>query len=595
MAKTPDATTHLSLTSVVHEALVSRHILSTRTILLYAASSPLLIVTAEFIRNGQSSIWAAIAFALYSAMISATLALATRWLVRLAWGTRPRARITMLWLLSIGATRGAIMGVIVTETGAAPEPHFLERIIGGATSLPLILGIIAVLVGGVIDHRERVSELTQTVARLTDRRTQTLQILTAFRTDLAERTSTAIMPALSRISRLLDPQTEHTRGTVIGELSNLVDTVVRPLSHDLAANKPDELPPAAQTAIVPKPEWGRTPAYDALQPLWSGIIVVGVAASGVVEFFGAFRGFTMALLYAGVLVGVVAALRFVFRDSDIRPLPLILLATGSHELGAVAYIATLWVLGFPIYSYPLSIAGIIVATPLVGGSIAAYVILALRRESIEHELQDSNLELGHIVSGYRRTAWLEQRRRAHHLHSTVQSRLHAEARFLSSRTGILNDREVERLHETIESISDSASVSPAYGVDPLRELDKLRDFWAGICQIQLDISDEVRAALDDNGAPAEAVQLVTTEAITNAIRHGSATHIIVEMWLSSPEVVSVSVTNNGGIVTMDDRSGLGMTTYDELTMQWDLTTLSDVTTFTASISTRNAVVEIPTA
>lgn len=593
MAKTSDSAPHLSLTSVIHEALVSRHILSTRTILLYAATSPLLIVTAEFIRNGQSSIGAAVAFAMYSAMISATLALATRWLVRLAWGTNPRARITVVWLLSVGATRGAIMGVIVTESGAATEAHFVERIIGGATSLPLILGIIAVVVGGIVDHRERVAELTQTVARLIERRSQTLHILTAFRTDLAERTSTAIMPALGRITRLLDPQTDLTRGTVIGELSNLVDTVVRPLSHDLAANKPDELPPAAVTAPIPKPEWGRTSAYDAIQPLWSGIIVVGVAASGVVEFFGAFRGFTMAMLYAGVLVAVLAAFRFVFRDSEIRPLPLILLALFSHELGAVAYMGTLWALGFPIFTYPLSIAGIIVATPIVGGSIAAYVILSRRRETIEHELQDSNLELGHIVSGYRRTAWLEQRRRAHHLHSTVQSRLHAEARFLSSRTGILNDRELERLHETIDSISDSASVSPSYGVDPLLELVKLRDFWAGICEIRLDVSDEVRAALHNNDAPAEAVQLVTTEAITNAIRHGAATHIVVEMVLSSPEVVSVSITNNGGTVTADERSGLGMTTYDELTMQWDLLTLSDLTTFTASISTRNSVVEIP--
>ncbi|MEY5017866.1 MAG: hypothetical protein RL431_915 [Actinomycetota bacterium] len=593
MAKTPDAKPHLSLTSIVHEALVSRHILSTRAILLYAATSPLLIVTAEYIRNGQSSIWAAVAFSLYSAMISATLAVATRWLVRLAWGTHPRARITVLWLLSVGATRGAIMGVIVTETGAATEPHFVERILGGATSLPLILGIIAVVVGGVLDHRERVAELTQTVSRLIDRRAQTLKILTAFRSDLAERTSTAIMPALSRISRLLDPQTDLTRGTVIGELSNLVDTVVRPLSHDLAANKPEDLPPAIHNSQIPKPEWGRTSAFDALQPLWSGIIVVGVAASGVVEFFGAFRGFTMAMLYAGVLIAVLAAFRHVFRRYSFRPLTLIVLASLAHELGGVAYVYTLWALGFPIFDYPLSIAGIIVATPIVGGSIAAYVILALRRELIEQELRDSNLELGHIVSGYRRTAWLEQRRRAHHLHSTVQSRLHAEARFLSSRTGILNDRELERLHETIDSISDSASVAPAYGIDPLRELDKLRDFWAGICEIRLDISDEVRDALHNNGAPAEAVQLVTTEAITNAIRHGSATQIEVEMRLSNPEVVSVAVTNNGGNVTTEERSGLGMTTYDELTMQWDLSTMSDMTTFTASISTRNTVIELP--
>ena len=66
------------------------------------------------------------------------------------------------------------------------------------------------------------------------------------------------------------------------------------------------------------------------------------------------------------------------------------------------------------------------------------------------------------------------------------------------------------------------------------------------------------------------------------------------MRLSSPEVVSVEVTNNGGTVTADERSGLGMTTYDELSMQWDLTTMSDMTTFTASISTRNTVIELPT-
>ena len=593
MAKTPEATPHLSLTSVVHEALVSRHILSTRTILLYAAVSPILIVTAEFIRNGQSNLWGAIAFSIFSAVISATLALATRWLVRLAWGTRPSARVTMLWLVLVGAARGAIVGVVVAQIGAAPEPHFVERIVGGATSLPLIMGVIAVVVGGVLDHRKRVAELSQTIARLTARRTQTLQILAAFRRDLAERTSTAITPALGRITRLLSSQTELTRGTVIGELSNLIDTVVRPLSHDLAANRPDELPPASASTPIPRPQWGRTSAYDAIQPLWSGVIVVGVAASGVVEFFGAFQGFTMAMLYAGVLVAVLATFRFIFRASQFRPAFLIVMAGLVHELGVAAYLVTLWVLDFPIFDYPISIFGMLVATPIVGAAIAAHVIFARRRATIEQELRKLNLELGHIVSGYRRSAWLEQRRRAHHLHSTVQSRLHAEARFLSSRTGILNERELERLHETIESLSDSASVSPAYGIDPLVELAKLRDFWAGICEITLSVSDDVRESLEGNDAPSQAVQLVSTEAITNAIRHGSATQIMVDMRLSSPEVIALTITNNGGTVSADERSGLGMTTYDELTMQWDLMTMSDVTTFAADISTRNTVVDIP--
>lgn len=593
MAKTFEAAPHLSLTSVVHEALVSRHILSTRTILLYAAVSPILIVTAEFIRNGQSNLWGAIAFSVFSAVISATLALATRWLVRLVWGTHPSARVTVLWLVLVGAARGAIVGVVVAQIGAAPEPLFVERIVGGATSLPLMMGVIAVVVGGVVDHRERVAELSRTISRLTARRTQTLQILAAFRHDLAERTSTAITPALGRITRFLSAQNDHTRSTVIGELSNLIDTVVRPLSHDLAANRPDELPPESTSTPIPRPRWGQTSAFDAVQPLWSGVIVVGVAASGVVEFFGVYQGFTMVMLYAGVLVAVLASFRFVVRTVRLRPVGLIVLTVVAHEVGVAAYLGALWVLQFPIFDYPLSIFGMLVATPIVGGSIAAHAIFARRRATVEQELRDSNLELGHIVSGYRRTAWLEQRRRAHHLHSTVQSRLHAEARFLSSRTGILNERELDRLLETIASLTDSASVSPAYGIDPLIELAKLRDFWAGICEITLAVSDDVRGALVGNDAPAQAVQLVSTEAITNAIRHGSATQIIVEMDLSSPEVIALSISNNGGTVSADERSGLGMTTYDELTMQWDLMTLSDVTTFTAAISTRNMVVDIP--
>ncbi|PTW91092.1 signal transduction histidine kinase [Microbacteriaceae bacterium MWH-Ta3] len=574
------------LTDSIREAFTSDLVVSNRVILLYGVSGIILIFAAEFVRNGQSDLGSALTLSALSTAVSVALAFATRWVVKLVWRRTRRSGIVTAWLMSVGAARGWVMSGVVTAWGLPELAQVTERVIGSATSLPLVYGINAVVLHGVVSHRERVDSLQRTLAQLSERREQALRTLVTFRDDLSERTITAISPVVERIRRMLALNSPETRAAILIELSSLVDTVVRPLSHSLAEIRPDELPPTRTYLRSAKPVWTATPLWNAIEPAWTAILVFGVLTPASMEFFGAWPGFTITLLFAGCLVFVLELTRTLLGSFALRPIPLAIISVVAHEVAAVLFFVSLEVLGRPITDYPVSIVIAVIAMPFVAVAFTSHAVFTVRREQIEQSFRDSRRELEHIVSVYRRTTWLEQRRRAHHLHSTVQSRLHAEIRFLAAREGELNDREAERVHETLAGLEQSGYSAPQNPVDCLAELARLRDFWAGLCAITLVADTEAHALVSANAEANEAVLIVGTEAITNAIRHGAATEVRIEITATENDVVRVTVTNNGDRPSDESVSGLGMKTYDELTMSWNLTCENDLVVGTFDISTR---------
>lgn len=574
------------LTASIREAFTSDYALSNRVILLYGLTGSVLIFATEFVRNGQRDLIQALTIASMSTVVSVLLAFGTRWIVRLVWRRARRSGVITVWLMAVGAGRGWIMAHVVALMGFPELVQMSDRMIGGATSMPLVYGMNAVVLHGIRSHRDRVDVLRRTLANLVERRTVAIQSVTQFRDDLAERTATAINPVLERVTRLLALNSGETRSTIIVELSSLVDTVVRPLSHSLAESSPTELPSSRSLTRSTRPVWPTIPLWNAIEPAWTAIIVFGVLTPAVIEFFGTWPGLTMTLLFAGCLVFVLELTRTLFGSVKLRPVALALISVFAHEIGAALFFFSLNVLGQPAYDYPVSIVTAVVAMPIVAIAIASHAVFSSRREQIEQTLSASRREMEHIVSAYRRTAWLEQRRRAHHLHSTVQSRLHAEIRFLSARDGELNDREAERVQETLASLAQSGYSSPHQHVDALAELARLRDFWAGMCAITVITDDEAHELVGANPETSEAVLIVGTEAITNAIRHGAATVVRVEISVAENDVVRLTVTNNGDHVREDSISGLGMKTYDELTLTWNLNRIDDTVVGTFDISTR---------
>jgi two-component sensor histidine kinase len=191
-------------------------------------------------------------------------------------------------------------------------------------------------------------------------------------------------------------------------------------------------------------------------------------------------------------------------------------------------------------------------------------------------LDDVRVDMTLQLSEARRRAWLHQRHLTHLLHSSVQSRLSAEQQLVRSGTGKLSQRETTHLLTTLQSVLDSIYVEPASSADAIMIIQDTIAFWSGMCDISLEVDDRVAADIANTPDVGEAIQIVTLEMISNAIRHGHATDIDISIQRESKETIRVTAVNNGGPVGVIS-AGLGMALYDELCANWEIRDGSRVT------------------
>jgi signal transduction histidine kinase len=121
--------------------------------------------------------------------------------------------------------------------------------------------------------------------------------------------------------------------------------------------------------------------------------------------------------------------------------------------------------------------------------------------------------------------------------------------------------------------------------DPQTELRRAVDFWAGMCSIDLRIEDSVTPLLSDDPEIGESVLVTTLEIINNAIRHGKATTMSVSIRQPSSDLIRIVASNNGSALT-DFSPGLGMSMFNELTVDWTVTN-DGGTTFIGHIAARH--------
>jgi two-component sensor histidine kinase len=212
-----------------------------------------------------------------------------------------------------------------------------------------------------------------------------------------------------------------------------------------------------------------------------------------------------------------------------------------------------------------------IGLPLLGLLYQLIIIGAYSSRTELSRLDSARVRMLIQLSEARRRSWLRQRHLTHTLHSAVQSRVHAQARLIRSGKGKLLAAEREHAIDVVQSAMDVSVNEPVESIDPVRAIRDLVDFWEGMCTITLEVDQEVWASVAVDREASEAIHIISLEMISNAIRHGHATEIVISMTRSTPETVTVTAVNNGTRVSASHRAGLGMALYDELAVNWSLT------------------------
>jgi signal transduction histidine kinase len=494
--------------------------------------------------------------------------------------------VVLLVLMAAGALRGLIVSVLMDSSGLEARTYVWSRIILSGLSAPILLALISVVVSRTIAAREMARTTQLSIAATEQTRKQILDDIHASDMLLLEEVDGTLRPAISELTDSVS-RGGARRSTIADSLSALATDLIRPLSHTLATNAvPRDFP---RSPLTPQLSEASPPTYrEQVSPLFLALGVFLGSGTVLVDILP-LESALVAALVSGGFVYVVGRLMVGLFGHNRWP-SIAVTALNSAVLAVVWLPPHIFneLVVFPddLVFQPWVVS--VIATPLLGLSYQLIVLGAYSSRNQLVRLDNIRRDMVFQLSEARRRAWLRQRHLTHTLHSSVQSRVLAEARLVRSGAGPLDESDVARTVTTLNSVLTAVKSEPPISIDPIRGIQDVVDFWAGMCAIELEFDPDVKAETDVEVC--EAIQVIALEMISNAIRHGKATAMTIGIRRESADYIRITATNDGRLVSRKPQTGLGTVLFDELAVEWEFGDGKPVTV-NAVVAARTVTIE----
>ena len=473
-------------------------------------------------------------------------------------------------LIAVHATMGAAAGLTVVLVGSAAQlPHTMPPI-----ALVLVSAIIAAWFLDAMESfdRARKSLAEQREALITEAATLVAAsasqeaLLSDLRSSIVTAVDMELAPARAEVSAqlaLLDQATTlEDWPTEASPLHDVAHDTARPLAMLIDA-------PAVVDAARISP-WGMVLAIARTQP-FHPLPLSAIYTLVTFPIFWEQYGILLAILGVAIGVTLICAITMpanaIMRSGRLR-----------HE---IVFFATFVILQLPGVAVSIGDGTFSQASArlnLLVSSIVSFTVVFVtsglgswhQRQMQAQAAFREQLDEERVVTLARgRLGALVARDAARTLHGPVQARLAACAVAIDT---AVQTRDIDAYAAALRE-AQSILLSPL-SLDGPRHHDRtvqevLADvvaLWRGLLGVEV-IVDPPVAEID--GPTAYDVERVIEEAVTNAVRHGGATSIVIEV-AADGEVIDVIVTDNGQ-GPMGGAPGLGSSYLDELTNhQWSL-------------------------
>lgn len=557
------------------------------TILIYLAVTLLPTTASELGRLAKPSLIVAVGVAALSVSVLGLLLFAAKMLLPARFrGSFP---IVLSVLFAVGALRGTIVSGVIGLSDWESESHLASRLFLATFSLPPVLGLIAVVVSRVTLSREIGASTQIEISAIEQRRDLILADIAASDSQLLTQVDSTLRPAVNSLSGQI---TDHpdARESIATALHSLASDVIRPLSHTLASSAapthPARFPLARPTVPVGVPTF-----REQVNPAFVGLGVFLGSGTVLLDTLPLANA-TAAAVVSGLVVYTVAQILVALVGDTTWP-ALAVTATNGVVMALAWTPAHLFNQSFLFPDGVVFDAWItsFVALPLLGLLYQLIILGAYSGRIQLARLNNTRRNMAFQLSEARRRAWLRQRHLTHTLHSSVQSRVLAESRLVGSGSGSLNSAEQQRSLGTLGMVLDTIDNDPPATIDTLGGITNIIAFWEGMCEISLTVEPDLLSTIDAEAG--EAVLIVTSEMISNAIRHGTATSISIEIQRDSPDTIRVTAANNGRGLDNQQRPGLGMSLYNELAAEWQILAGEPVTVVAVVAARRTVSPETP--
>jgi glucose-6-phosphate-specific signal transduction histidine kinase len=182
---------------------------------------------------------------------------------------------------------------------------------------------------------------------------------------------------------------------------------------------------------------------------------------------------------------------------------------------------------------------------------------------------------------------MQKKQFARKIHGPIQSEVAAAAIRIerSLRTGEVTESgeaALQNLRDRLAKIlGDTKGTSAVRTV-----LGEIAETWHGLCEVEVSMAIDVERALKLDSICVETVLEIAREACSNAIRHGSAQNIHLSVELTEPDLVLLTVQNDGSKVDGQAKRGVGSAYLDDCTYTHALVMTPPGATLTATIPYR---------
>jgi hypothetical protein len=498
-------------------------------------------------------------------------------------GRGPKRLLTSVAFIVAGAVRGLVIQYLGVFLGVLPDDQLLFRLISGPLFVYGALGSLAIIESSRLRHEKTLSALVTEKAELDELRGGIRERIRIQKAELLQQVQTVLNPAMEQVRNEL---AKTGAADLSLKLRSVVENVVRPLSHNIGTSTTAiDLGIKAATAksnlrATSKYKIDRISVGGVLVPELVMFATASIAISAHILYFpnSAFYASALTLL---IIYGYTKLVKIIFDrvwlSILLTSIVVIALAIGSAltvNLGMLA-------LGLEIGSTQLT--QLAISETFIFILIMPMQIIRTRRKALENEMIGVIRDLGILNSQLRQEVWLNRRKIAAVLHGSVQGALYAGAIRLA-KSQEPSAQEVEQVQQDImAAINKLELVDGSEGLVDV--LFQIKDVWEGAVEIVLpELDAKTVEVLEGNSVAGACVAEVIRESVSNAVKHGQAKHIRVDLELKPNQLAEVRVTNDGDPVSSTAQAGYGSSILDEVAYDWNLESAAGRTVLTARVA-----------
>lgn len=489
------------------------------------------------------------------------------------------------------ALAGFLRGLAIYETGSwlglVQPPDFWFRVLGGPAFVIVSYLLLNLISSGYLTSRALSGQLELESINLKEVRQNFQQNLENLAALQSSRVKDLLAPAIWELGKHLgDARLSKNAAVTINALREINDNVVRPLSHELGSMVREEylakeFPKAVrlgQFALPQRVYFGRMLPVGILAMV---LFVIGLSSQVAQVAPGKALINTLTVTFFILLeIGII---RFLTLRVSVPTW------SGFFLSAIVGILAGASIEIIRLLPY-LSLSETITAQSVIffGLSIPTIFLLSTvqqQRESYFANLANTVEQMRLLSSKLRQQSWLNQRLLATELHGPLQATLYACAMRLAQKSNPSPEDFAKVERDVQMAVAGIGSLDYLEGQALGQLLEDMKELWSGTCEITFKIAVQTKQLLDSNKAAARCVVEVAREAINNAIKHGSAKNIWIEI-SNENDLIHLTVRNDGVQASISG-AGFGTQLIDQLTHHHKLDSRSGQTFFEAWIPRTN--------